>query len=764
MFLTPSQSLIAKDTHRFRVLRCGRRFGKDLDINTDILTINGFKKLKDLKVGEFVFTEKGKPTKILYKSPIYKNRKCYQVKFSDGTFLIASGTHDWLVEDRIYRKNISRNKKTSKKILKLTTEQIKEKLYIKRKDGKFETNFSIPLTLPVHFKKKQLKIPPYMFGQWLGDGNSNSFSITTNDEETILRIYEYAKELNMFVNESRKRCSNVSTYSIRGKRNKEDRDRSLVRVLKELKVFKNKHIPNDYKYSSIEQRVELLKGLMDSDGYISQKGYCEYCSVNKNLANDIYELIISLGIKATINESASKIYGRLVGNRYRIHFTTDLNIFELKRKQNRNISKRKKDIYRRFIVDVIEVETRPTQCLMVDNLTHLFLAGRDLISTHNTILNIEEMKGVALAKPNKIAYCATTIQQARDIVWKELLKELQGAIIKTNEARLEILTKTLQGGESQISLRGWENIETLRGLAFDFLGIDEVASMRNFWINWNEVLRPTLTDRKGQAMFSSTPKGFNHFYDLCNRELTDKDFKSFHFTTWDNPHIPREEIESAKATLPEETFLQEYEASFQKMQGLVFKEFERHRHLYEELPQGNYEKIAGADFGYRNPSAVLDIYSDGERFYIEDEWYKRERTDAQIAEYIASCKFSAVYPDPENPGAIEELRRRGVNTREVTKGKGSVQAGIQKIKELFLNSKLKINKKCVNLIAELEMYSYEESKNELNEKENPTKAFDHAIDAMRYAIMTYSPTGLAQREQELYFNRARQDNLRNSTR
>ena len=402
------------------------------------------------------------------------------------------------------------------------------------------------------------------------------------------------------------------------------------------------------------------------------------------------------------------------------------------------------------------MELTPAQKIIFED-THRFRVLRCGRRFGKTILKTEEVKSIAISKPNKIAYVATTIQQARDIVWNNLIKELQGAIIKTNEARLEIITKTQHGGQSQISLRGWENIETLRGLSFDFLGLDEIASMRNFWVNWNEVLRPTLTDRKGQAMFSSTPKGFNHFYDLCNRELIDKDFKTFHFTTWDNPYIPREEIEAAKATLPEEVFLQEYEASFQKTEGLVFKEFNRRTHLYDELPKGNYEKIAGADFGYRNPAAVLDIYADSERFYVEDEWYKTERTDAQIAEYIASCKFSAVYPDPENPGAIEELRRRGVNTREVIKGKGSVSLGIQKMRELFLSSKLKINKKCVNLIAELEMYSYDEKSGEKNEKEEPVKAFDHAIDALRYVIMTYNPTGIIGQKQISYFNQNRRN-------
>src|SRR3990167_7791462 len=133
-------------------------------------------------------------------------------------------------------------------------------------------------------------------------------------------------------------------------------------------------------------------------------------------------------------------------------------------------------------------------------------------------------------KPSKIAYFANNYQQARDIAWELLKKELKTAIISTHEQpRLESRVGTAQGGESTIVLRGWESVENARGQAFDFLALDEIAMMRNFWVNWHEVLRPTLTDTKGQALFASTPKGFNHFYDLCNLELTDRDFKSFHF-------------------------------------------------------------------------------------------------------------------------------------------------------------------------------------------------------------------------------------------
>src|SRR3990167_8815113 len=177
--------------------------------------------------------------------------------------------------------------------------------------------------------------------------------------------------------------------------------------------------------------------------------------------------------------------------------------------------------------------------------------------------------------------------------------ELSGRIINTNEQRLEIRVESKDGGESIIFLRGWESVENLRGQAFDFLAIDEVAMMRNFWVNWYEVLRPTLTDKKGEALFASTPKGFNHFYDLSNQELTDKDFKTFHFTSYDNPYIPKEEIDLAKNQMTPERFAQEYLAQFSKTEGLVYKEFSREKHLYDTLPEKSFDKYAGIDFGYR---------------------------------------------------------------------------------------------------------------------------------------------------------------------
>ena len=352
-----------------------------------------------------------------------------------------------------------------------------------------------------------------------------------------------------------------------------------------------------------------------------------------------------------------------------------------------------------------------------------------------TILAVEEIKGKAVANECSIAYIATTYIQARDIAWSTLKKELDSIIVRSNESRLELEVKNVKGTTSTIQLKGWENIETLRGQKFHFIVLDEVASMRNFEINWQEVVRPTLTDYKGEVMFISTPKGFNHFYDLYNKQETDRDYKAFHFTSYDNPHLPVEELDKAKEEVTEDRFSQEYLADFRKTEGLVYKEFDRKTHLFgdeEENKLWFIETILGVDFGYTNPACILQIKKDSdERYFVTNEWYKTKQTTSQIVEKIGEFKPNRVYPDPAEPDRIAEIKKAGYNVMEVSK---DIPAGIQVVRDLLKQNRLFIHKSCTNLIWELETYSYSEKKPDKNEEERPIKENDHAMDALRYAI------------------------------
>jgi phage terminase large subunit len=390
-------------------------------------------------------------------------------------------------------------------------------------------------------------------------------------------------------------------------------------------------------------------------------------------------------------------------------------------------------------------------------------------------------EAVFSGEPRYIAYIAPTYQQARDIAWNELVAMLHPWVQdKTgkkavNEARMEIATNVYNPvvvgnnlelqpveGTSQIYFKGWEAISTLRGMKFHYIVIDEIAMMKSFWEEWEEIIRPTLTDFRGRVLFLSTPKGFNHFYDLYNRDKEDRDWKSFHFTTYDNPFIPEgipehqrpaalaQELEEAKRQMTEDRFAQEYLADFRKTEGLVYKEFSRKQHVYDldSVPSEFSETIAGVDFGYNAPACILSIGIDKDKvFWVTNEWYKTRQTGPQIAEQCALFHPNLVYPDVAEPDKVEDLRKAGLNVRESSK---DIVNGVDKVRELFKQGRIRVSPLCKNLLLELETYRYPDRKPGKNERELPVKDNDHAVDALRYALYTHEPQPLTEDNYRLY--------------
>ena len=182
-----------------------------------------------------------------------------------------------------------------------------------------------------------------------------------------------------------------------------------------------------------------------------------------------------------------------------------------------------------------------------------------------TMLIIE---GLRCPQGSAVLYVSPTMGQSRQIVW-DLLLELGREVIQTsNVNNLDI---TLING-ARIYVRGADRPDTLRGVSLTFAVLDEVADIKPQ--AWEQVIRASLSDKKGKAIFIGTPKGRNWFYDLykLGQEGDDKDWKSWHFTTKDNPLIDPDEIESAKKTLSSFAFKQEYMASFSNAGSDVFKE------------------------------------------------------------------------------------------------------------------------------------------------------------------------------------------------
>lgn len=167
-----------------------------------------------------------------------------------------------------------------------------------------------------------------------------------------------------------------------------------------------------------------------------------------------------------------------------------------------------------------------------------------------------------------VFYIGPTFQQAKDIMWN-MLKELLHGTDLIESTHENTATMKLVNGR-RISLKGSDRPDTLRGVGLAYVVLDEYASMKVEV--WEQIIRPTLSDVKGGALFIGTPAGKNHFYDLYQEAQEDEDWDAFQFTSVDNPFLPEEEIEAASKTMSSMSFRQEFEASFETFSGGIFKE------------------------------------------------------------------------------------------------------------------------------------------------------------------------------------------------
>jgi hypothetical protein len=175
-------------------------------------------------------------------------------------------------------------------------------------------------------------------------------------------------------------------------------------------------------------------------------------------------------------------------------------------------------------------------------------------------------------RDRNVFYIAPTQKQARSIIW-EALKARIGTIGEANESRLEMRLPTEDGGFSTIFIAGWENRENFRGMKAHHITFDELDTMKDFFIGWQEIFRPALIDTAGTADFIGTPKKENPNLRRLEKEFAEKgdDFASFHFTTADNPHIPPLEIAKAKQDMDADTFRQEILAEYVDNAGALFR-------------------------------------------------------------------------------------------------------------------------------------------------------------------------------------------------
>lgn len=262
------------------------------------------------------------------------------------------------------------------------------------------------------------------------------------------------------------------------------------------------------------------------------------------------------------------------------------------------------------------------------------------------------IEGINCPEGSAVMYVAPTLGQARTIIW-DLLMELGRPIIKS--AHINNLEITLVNGR-KILVRGADNPDSLRGVSLTYLVLDEVAFIKPEI--WEKVLRAALSDKKGRAMFISTPSGRNHFYDWyqLGQSGTDEEWKSWHFTTADNETIDPKEIEAAKKTLSSFAFNQEYMSSFNNAGAGLFKEewikFDdepQYGSYYIAIDLAGFEAVSKNTGGSKkrldeSAIAVVKVTDDGKWFVkkIESGRWDIEETVTRILKNIAYFQPMAV--------------------------------------------------------------------------------------------------------------------------
>lgn len=381
-----------------------------------------------------------------------------------------------------------------------------------------------------------------------------------------------------------------------------------------------------------------------------------------------------------------------------------------------------------------------------------------------TYLSRTTLVTAACAKRKALVwYVAPTYGMAKDIMWSELIDALPPRIVKKkNETKLEVV---LVNG-SVIQLKGADKPDTLRGRGIDYVVLDEYQDFKAG--TWEEVIYPTLMDKRGHALIIGTPKAYNALYDVYARgqdiEQADE-WKSWQFPTISSPFIPEKEIENARANMDPKSFRQEFEASFETMSGRVYYGFNRSTHV-KTLPPLDMSKpvYVGQDFNVDPMTSVIfQLWEDPtypksspDRYviHIKDEIWLGSSNVIEVCDELdrrywrwIKRNMLAMYPDPAGRNRsqgrgetnFQIFRERGI-TKVYARAKHPAREDRYNAVNLMLASaegriRLFVDPKCKKTIESLEQTIYKAGTNEVDK----TQGAEHITDALGYPIELLFP-------------------------
>ena len=380
----PSRGQNATPAQRTNGAIAASRFGGCMALSncTPIPTPDGWTTLKDVVPGQKVFDHLGRECNVVAVCQ-REAEPVFRVNFDDDSYLLAGAQHPWVTMSHRFRHRVHRGilscHNWASNFAPATTEEIRGNL-VYRSGTLTESMYSIPVAESLHQPFHDLAIDPYLLGLWLGDGSSVSPMIFCHkDDEPHYSQRACEAGENWRVQSTKGKV--LSCVMTRGPLP------LLTTRLRDLGVLGNKHVPSPYLRASYEQRLALLRGLMDSDGHIAfRDGLAEFTSTSEPLARDTFELAISLRQKATISKGNAMLEGRWISYKWRITFAPTDMVVSLPRKVD--ILKRFLEIrmrpnlprtIQRYIRSVEDAGINPTTCIIVDSPCRMLLAGRHMI-------------------------------------------------------------------------------------------------------------------------------------------------------------------------------------------------------------------------------------------------------------------------------------------------------------------------------------------------------------------------------------------------
>ncbi len=364
-----------------------------------------------------------------------------------------------------------------------------------------------------------------------------------------------------------------------------------------------------------------------------------------------------------------------------------------------------------------------------------------------TALSRTLMIAKARKPKQRIWYVAPTYRMAKQIMWNDLLDAIPKKWIKKiNETTLAI---TLVN-DSRIELKGADKADSLRGVGIHFLVLDEFQDMSEE--TWTKVLRPTLADTGGHALFIGTPKAYNQLYTLYKygqdpRKVAAGQWESWQFPTITSPFIPLSEIAAARADMDEKSFKQEFEASFETMSGRVYYPFDRAEHVGQYPFNPKLPIWIGMDFNIDPMSAVIYQPQPSGELWAVDEVVLFGSNTEEMCEALDK-KFwrhqgqVVIYPDPaggqrqhaRGETDLDILREKGFKKIKYRRKHPFVADRVNAVNRLLRAAdgtiRMRVNTSCKHLINAFEQTIYKPGSRDVDKD----AGVEHSADAAGYCI------------------------------